>query len=47
MTDDQLLKEGKQLHRLVYPRTVSPMPSVFELKLPLAREEWRRRTRLK
>ena len=33
MTDEELLREGKQLHALVYPRTVSPETSVFELKL--------------
>ena len=38
MTDEELLKEGKELNELVSPRTVSPMSSVFESKWPLARE---------
>ena len=46
MSDDELLREGKILHGLVYPRTVSLKPNVFDLKLPLAREEWSRRKKL-
>jgi len=43
MTDAELLAEGKLLHRLVYPRTVSSHPCTFEVRLKICRDEWRRR----
>ena len=46
MTDDELLREGKMLHQLVYPRTVLPYVGVFELKLVVTRE-YRRRVGIK
>ena len=44
MTDDELLAEGKDIRKLVYPRRVSATgPSSFELRLEICRQEWRRR----
>ena len=47
MTDGELLKFGKQMHALCYPRTYGPdgKPSVsaFSIQLDEARAEWRRR----
>jgi len=44
MTDDELLDEGKQLRKVVYPKRISGTgPSSFELRLEICRKEWRRR----
>ena len=44
MTDDELMVEGQQLHKMVYRRMVSGTgPSSFELKLEICRKEYRKR----
>lgn len=44
MTDDELMVEGQQMHKIVYPRVVSGTgPSVFECKLEICRAEYRKR----
>ena len=44
MTDDELMIEGQQMHKMVYPRMVSGTgPSAFELKLEICRAEYRKR----
>lgn len=44
MTDDELLEEGNELRRVVYPKRISGTgPSSFELRLEICRREWRRR----
>lgn len=44
MTDEELLAEGRQMHKMVYPRVVSGTgPSVFERKLEICRAEYRKR----
>lgn len=47
MTDDELLRFGREMHRLVYPLTYGadgkPSVSAFSIQLDEARVEWRRR----
>jgi hypothetical protein len=47
MSDDELLRFGKQIHDLVYPLTYGangkPSVSAFSIQLDEARKEWRRR----
>jgi hypothetical protein len=43
MSDEELIKVGKQLRRLTIPKRVSHTPNPFEKHLEVAKEEWRRR----
>jgi hypothetical protein len=43
MSDEELIKVGKQLRRLTAPKRVSHLPNSFEKQLEVAKEEWRRR----
>lgn len=47
MTDDELVKFGREMRRLVYPLTYGadgkPSLSAFGIELNQARAEWRRR----
>lgn len=44
MTDEELLAEGKDLRKLVYPKRISGTgPSSFETRLKICRKEWKRR----
>jgi hypothetical protein len=43
MSDEELIKVGKQLRRLTTPKRVSHLPNPFEKQLEVAKEEWLRR----
>jgi hypothetical protein len=44
MSNAELLAEGKEMRKLVYPRRISaPGPSSFYLRLEICRKEWRQR----
>lgn len=43
ISDDELLKLGRELRKLVYPKVVSPAKCTFEIQLEECRVEWRRR----
>ena len=48
MSDDELVKFGKEMRKLVYPLTYDhhgkPSVSAFSIQLREARDEWRRRS---
>jgi hypothetical protein len=43
MSDAELLRLGRSLRRLCYPRVVAPTKSAFDIQLEECRAEWRRR----
>jgi hypothetical protein len=43
MSNDELIQIGKEMRKLAEPRRVSPTPDPWQIRLEMARAEWRRR----